>query len=647
MSKKKFAKRQIPGTTTAPLTDTRKIKKVSLNQGMVSWFVALLLLLPVIFSRDAQDPSITPRYILLSFFIGLFTLFFYVFNKTGSRLPYPTLVKYVFIFGAGFTIWSMICLAFSVNPTAGFYEVIRPLLQLVLLFFIIEMIASDDTSVLKICKVFVVIGLIQSLVGILQFYHIAFLNLPGANALPYGLMANRNLFGSAQVFVIPFVVFVLYKASKRWKYASVISLIGLVVSIILSQTRSAWLGAVAILIVALILVLVFSPIDRKKWVIGTISSLFIILSLAGLLMATDSEGGLRQQVKERTASLVNATPDSAFSKKTSNDRLRVWKKTTSLIKDHPLIGVGPSNWKLNILAYGSSGLAWAEGYYVPDRVHNVFLQTAAETGFPGVFLYLTFWLIIVIAAFKVIAQPASGDQRIIVILMLSGLAAFAVDSMFSFPTERIEHMLYVMLMAGIVLGSFIANKNRAQPTTKLKNWLPGIFIFIAFINGMMGIKKYSFEKNLKYAIAYDQEKRYQEVQSYVLAGKNSWINVDQLGQSLEARNAIAYKAQKNYPMALEQMNIAMKLNPNSALVYNNMGTIYTEMNDFKKAIPYYEKALQLTPDFEIVKKNLALNYYNVGNYKGTVKTLENVKINDDPFLVNIMNESKKLAANQP
>jgi tetratricopeptide (TPR) repeat protein len=163
----------------------------------------------------------------------------------------------------------------------------------------------------------------------------------------------------------------------------------------------------------------------------------------------------------------------------------------------------------------------------------------------------------------------------------------------------------------------------------------------------MGIKRFSFEKNLKYAIAYDMEGRYPEVQSHVAAGKNSWINVDQLGQSLEARNGIAYRGQKNYEMALKEMNTAMRLNPNSAMVYNNMGTIYTEMNDFKKAIPYYERALQLTPDFDIVKKNLAYNYYRVGNYGATIKTLSKVDVSGDQFLNNMLNDAKNKAGVKP
>ncbi len=647
MSKKKFANRQLPKTdpVTAPISKQKPA--TSAYHGMAYWFVALLLVLPVIFSRQAQDPAITPRYILLSIFVGVFTLFFYVFTRTESRMPYPPLVKYIFLMGLALVTWSVVCLFFSVNPTAGFYEILRQLLNLVVLFLVTEMVAGNQETTHRICKVFVVVALVQSFVGILQFYDIAFKELPGANAKPFGLMANRNLFGSAQAFLVPFVLFVLYTGSRKWKYASGVALLSLIISLIISQTRAAWLAALAILIVSLLLVVVFSPANRKKWIMGSAIVVATILLVAFLLISTDKDGVLSQQVKERAASLVNAASDSTQSTENANDRLGIWKKTTELVRDHPVMGVGTGNWKLNILSYGSAGLSWSGGYFVPDRVHNVYLQMTAETGFPGLILYALFWVLIAVAGFKVMMKPVSETQRILVVLMVSGLAAFATDSMFSFPTERIEHMLYVMLMAGFILGNFIINNKPAAATTRIPAWLPLVFVFIALLNGIMGVKKHRFEKNLNYAIAYENENRFQEMMEYTEAGKNSWVNVDQVGISLQAKTGIAYRAQKNYPLALQQMNLAMKYNPNSPMVYNNLGTIYTEMNDFKTAIPYYEKALYMAPDFDIVKKNLAFNYYSIGNYKGAIKTLEKVKIDGDEFLVNMLNDARVKAAALP
>ncbi len=646
MSKKKFAHKQVSSAPATNNTSTKQQPLTTAHAQMASWFVLLLAILPVIFSREVQDPALTPRYLLLSIFAGVFGIFFYVFQKRDTKFPYPPLARYAFITGLAFIAWSLICLFSAVNPTAGFYETTRLLLNLLMLFFIIEMVAQHPNSILKICKVFVVIAIVQSLVGLLQFYDIAFANLPGANAKPYGLMANRNLFGSAQVFLIPFVLYVLYDGTKTWRYVSVAAVLILIASIIVSQTRAAWLAMAVLLVVCLVLVMIYSAVNRKKWLVGTVAGIVAILGIGLLILAGDGDGALRQEVKERTKSLVNAASDTSASQANVKDRLVIWNKTTQLAKKNLVTGVGPSNWKLEVLSLGGAGTGWASGFYVPDRVHNVYLQTLAETGVPGLLLYLLFYFVIVAIGFKVMIKPASEHQRILVVLMIGGLAAFATDSMFSFPTERIEHMLYIMLMSGFIVGNYVSNQSATSVKKILPKYFPAIIVFIALLNLVMAIKKHTFEKNLTYAIAAESQNLYQELLAYSEAGKNSWVNVDQLGISLQAKEGIAYKAQKNFPAALASFQAAMKLNPNSAMLYNNIGTVYTEMKDYKTAITYYERAMVLTPTFDIVKKNLAMNYFNVGNYKGTIALLKSINISDDQYLQGALAEATRLAAAQ-
>ena len=646
MSKKKFAHKQV---STAPAQAVNVKKDPTINSSyaqMASWFVLLLSVLPIIFSREVQDPALTPRYLLLSIFAGLFGLYFYVFRKSETILSFPPLIRYTFLTGLAFFGWNIFCLFSAVNPTAGFYETTRLLLNLLILFFVLDMVSHHSGSILRICKVLVVIGIVQSVVGLLQFYDVAFANLPGANAKPYGLMANRNLFGSAQVFILPFVIYVLYQANQKWKYVSIASLLLLIASLIVSQTRAAWLATAVFLVLCLVLVLIYAPVARKKWLVGTAVAIAATFCIGFLILAGDSEGSLRKEVKERTKSLVNAASDTSASQANVNDRLAIWKKTSALAKKNLLTGVGPCNWKLEVLSSGGAGTGWSAGFYVPDRVHNVYLQTVAELGVPGLLLYLLFYLLIAVVALKVIIKPASEQQRILMVLMLGGLGAFATDSMFSFPTERIEHMLYIMLMSGFILGSYVSNQPAVQGRRALPKWFPGVILFIAMLNIVMAIKKHSFEKNLTYAIAAENQKLYNELLAYADAGKNDWVNVDQLGISLQAKEGIAYKEQKKYDEALAAMKEAMKINPNSAMLYNNIGTIYTEMKDYKTAISYYERALRLTPTFDIVKKNLAMNYFNVGNYKGTVALLKSINISDDQYLQGALAEATKLAATQ-
>ena len=646
MSKRRTAQRK---PENQPHKKEQKKAIVPVAKGwnsMTNWLVVLVFVLPILFSRETLDPTITLRYIFLSSFVILFILFFYLRKKINFVLT-PG-IKIAFAFGTAFGLWSTCSLFYAINPSAGYYETARHFLNIILLFIVFVTIQKEESQLLKICQAILLMSVVQSFVGILQFYDLAFSDLPGANEKPFGLMANRNLFGSAQALVIPFLIFVLYRAKKGWKYAAGIALTGIIISIVISQTRSAWLASVSIMLSSLIMIIIFSIPNTKKWVIGMAVSTIIITGLVSLLLIADRENTLAESVKERAATFTQQGGQSAITENV-NERIKIWKKTISLIKDKPVTGAGAGNWKLTIPAYGTEGLIWEYAAYVPDRPHNVYLQILSETGIPGGILYLGFWITIAVIAFKVIVNKSQPeDRRIVNVLMLSGLIAFAVDAMFSFPSERIEHSLYIFLMAGIILGTYPGTKEnelQKQPVNKI---LLYIFLLIAAFNTFLGYKKYKFEKHFNYAKAYENNKNYQDELTEVEAGKNSLVTVDPEGKPIEIRSSIAYKELKDYNNALIEINKAKKYNPNSAMIYNNTGIIYTEMGDYNKAIENYLKALELAPKMDIALKNLAVNYFNTGNYQGTIETLNKIKKNDPDsvYLNGLLNDAKRRLSSQ-
>ena len=169
-------------------------------------------------------------------------------------------------------------------------------------------------------------------------------------------------------------------------------------------------------------------------------------------------------------------------------------------------------------------------------------------------------------------------------------------------------------------------------------------MLIVLLNIIMGFKKHKFEVHMNYAKAYENEKRYIDMLNEAEAGKSAWVNIDMVGISLESKTSIAHRELKNYPAAIAESEKALKYNPNSSMVYNNLGTVYTNMQDTRKAISSYEKALKLAPEFDIVLMNLAVNYYNVGNYSASLDAFKRLKRIDDPFLVNLYREVQAKAA---
>lgn len=640
MSKRKKQKKISKGETQAIKKNTLSTTVSGWNS-MVNWFILLVIILPVIISKSAIDPAISVRYIFLGFFMLLFTLFFSLKNKL-LTVSLTLLTKAVFFSGIGFALWSLFSLFSSINPGAGYYETARNFLNIILLFLVMVMTKNEESKILKLCKALVIVSIIQSFVGILQYYDLAFTELPG-NYKPYGLMANRNLFGSAQALLLPFTLFVLYKTSGMWKWVCIIAISGIIVSLIISQTRSAWLATAVLLVVSFLLVMIFSKANRKKWFIGYAVGAASVAALVFIIIKTDKSNELSKSLQERAISISRSDNKSASeSSENIKDRLKIWEKSVELIKDHPVTGVGMAIWKLVVPVYGSKGLSWEGGYYVPDRPHNVYLQVAGETGIPGAILYFGMWTLIAIIAFKTIFKPQSEDRRILLILMLAGLAAFASDNMFSFANERIEHTLYVTLMGGIIMGSY-NNLPQKEVTKqqKLNRWWLIAFPIIIGINIFLGFKKHNFEVHMNLASAYEKIGNNQEVIAEVEAGKTEWVTVDPEGKPIEIHSIIAYKNLKDYNKALAEGKLARKYNPNSALILNNIGTIYTDMEEYDKAIENYTRALQLAPSFGPALKNLATNYYLVGNYADCIQILEKVNIEGDEILTSVMNDAKK------
>lgn len=647
MSKK--SKRHQTAGQVSPTAVKAATGKSSSTIPMTKWMILLLLLLPVIYHREAMDPVLMPRYILLSVFIFLFVLFFYVLRKTALSYPLPLGVKMVFVTGLAFCTWSAAGLFTAVNPVAGYYELLRQLLNLLLLWLIMVMVSREERGVLVLSKMLLLVAVFQGLVGILQYYEVAFTELPsGAPELPYGLMSNRNLFGSAQSLLLPFLLFVMYKGSRTWKIIAALALPVVSTSILLSQTRSAWLAALAVVTVSFILVMIFSPADRKKWLLATLAGLVSVAAFGWLVLKTDKEGALASSISERAASLTGNKADTSYVVKVNvNERVMAWRKTRTIIKDHPVTGVGFGNWKIIVPAYGTAGMVWAKGLIVPDRPHNIYLQTAAETGIPGAILYFGMWAIIACLACMHLYKKGTDEQRVLVIVMLSGLAAFAVDGMFSFPAERIEHSLYLVLMGGIILGTCAraaapAEKSGPEKVSGSMFRLPvAVMLVLSAANIFMGYKRLMYEIHMNYAKAYEDKKRYNEELAEVEAGRSSWVNLDPNGTPLEARAGIAYRGLKDYGNAVASFNSAAKYNPNSTMIYNNLGTVYTESGDFNKAITNYNKALKLAPEFDIVMKNLALNYFNVGKYDSCIAMINRMGPQGDEYFANLLREATR------
>jgi len=89
--------------------------------------------------------------------------------------------------------------------------------------------------------------------------------------------------------------------------------------------------------------------------------------------------------------------------------------------------------------------------------------------------------------------------------------------------------------------------------------------------------------------------------------------IDELEKAKETENNVkeiynalgfSYFMIKDYDKSIENLKIAVEIDPFSAIDYASLGSNYREKGDLNMAIGMYEKALALEPEMTSVRKNL-------------------------------------------
>lgn len=190
-----------------------------------------------------------------------------------------------------------------------------------------------------------------------------------------GLMGNPNDVGT--FLVVPAVAAVVMAVTsagrRRWCYVAVSLL--LVGGFVASATRTALAAFVASM-----LVLAVMQARRAAVLIGV---LLLLIGGAALSPSTVIGRGVRE--------LGEAAAQRDYQRLFS-ERLPAFLAATEMIRDHPLLGVGPGCFRYHFMTYrialsGKYPAEWMRGWPMNwEAVHNDHLQVMAEAGLFGYLL---------------------------------------------------------------------------------------------------------------------------------------------------------------------------------------------------------------------------------------------------------------------
>lgn len=311
---------------------------------------------------------------------------------------------------------------FSLDPEVSFIDC----KQLVLLMLVpLTYDLARGARANSVLSIILTIGAVSAVVGIVQY---AVLNFDGLGRRPQGTLSHWMTYsGTLMLVICAATARLLYGSSGRLWAAFIMP--ALVVALSLTLTRGAWVG------VAVGVALLFLSKDFR------LLAVIPIVVVVGILLAPAA-------MIERGKSIFD--PKDL----TSRDRIAMLAAGAAIVKDYPLLGVGPSEIER---VYPR--------YRVPDAVkptnphlHNVPMQIAAERGL----LALGAWIWFVVTAFiGLFTLVKKARNKSLAAAAIGAMAAMLAAGLTEYNFGDSE---FLMLLLVIMTLPFAANRDGGLPS---------------------------------------------------------------------------------------------------------------------------------------------------------------------------------------
>jgi len=337
--------------------------------------------------------------------------------REGRRPDVPSFFVPLMVLAA----WTLVSCAFSLDPLESFKRS-RQLLLYAVVPMSVRLLRGDRAT--TALNVIIALGAAGALVGIVEY---AALGFDDINHRPRGTLGHYMTYSGLLMLVVCAAAAQLVYYKKEWIWPA-IAVPALLVALIVTESRNAWLGA-AVGISALL------AMRNAK--------LILAVPVAALLLVFASPA----IVQQRLHSIVD--PHDA----TNRDRIAMLKSGIRMIEDHPVFGVG-----LNIVPrvypqYRTADAvdpAGAVGTQTRAHLHNVPVQIAAERGLPALGIWLWF---VAIAARDLFRQLWRGPAKAVAGAGAAALVAMLVAGLFEYNFGDSE---FLMLFLGLITLPYAA-----------------------------------------------------------------------------------------------------------------------------------------------------------------------------------------------
>ena len=402
----------------------------------------MFFLVALVFSTRLDIQFTLPKLVIIRAFTPILAGFWVLRLARNEVRPLPVVV---FAAGIALSVWWVISSVFAVHPPTalnGAHGRYNGLWNQETFFFLFLIVASSQferTGIERLIKLLLAALVPVSLYALVQYV--------GWDPLPWRVDRSASTIGNPVILAatlglgLPFaLVFLMLTRRRAERFVWGAILLILLLAAMTTRSRGPLIASSLALLLILGIVAWEMRERLNRWVIAAVFA----AAVPGLVL------GYRQVTRGRPdlQTVTSQEADPAI-----RDRLNTFAAATQMVRDHPLTGVGLENFSVLYPRYRSAESEQFTPDELPTMVHNGYLQAAATTGIPGLFLYLLFLWSVLLFLWKAYRRLADTRARWLVLAFLASVSGYLIQDLSGWLEISLSAFFWIILGLGVALCS--------------------------------------------------------------------------------------------------------------------------------------------------------------------------------------------------
>ncbi|MFO7864303.1 MAG: O-antigen ligase [Salinivirgaceae bacterium] len=565
-------------------------------------FLTLIVVVTNVRYSGALDKELEIRVLGLSLFVLIAGLFALISSKVSLRSIDTTLLKspFILLYGA-YIVLTGISVFIAANTAEALHEFLKLFTFGVLFLYLILFVLPKEGSRALFLKASIILSLVVATIGVVQALDIFVqhgFSVKSAYMIT-GNYAHKNIFSEIAFIVFALSAYSVYYFRDLWQKAAIVGAVFSLLIIIMLVTRAVWVALFAASISTFVIHrLVVRKRDGKAVFSKSLKYAFAGILLAGivavaLFVQLDPKNSIKKHVLEATD----------FTSGNTYHRLNIWKKSIPIVKEHPIMGVGAGNWKIEVSKYNVALYYNKRGWVVPRRTHNDYINVITETGIPGLLVYLAMFGFVIAYLIRLMSRNEIRSDSLFYSALLFILLGYMTFSFFNFTKERVETQILLNTVFAFAVYGYSKLRSKGEPhyaNPKHIQLVGAIVLIPVVITAYSAQQRISTESVMNKVYALTSKKGEREINySYqIIKELNSpFVSLTPMNDPIPSMQAITMlRKQMNKDQVIAKYKEALGVFPYHVRTLNELAYVFLLQNKIDSALHYNGLAHKYAPD---------------------------------------------------